>query len=589
MTIAPARRRRLGRATIAGAVVVAPVLLFVAPAAAHPLGNATVSHYDGLTLGPDHIDNFAVEDSAEIPTVARESSIDTDGNGTLSDAERATYAGTQCTSLATGVHVSVGTTALTWQVQSSDYSQRPGAASLPIGRLECRLHAAADLSVATTVSLEDNWDGAGIGWHEITAVADGVALTNSPVPAASISQALLVYPNDMLSSPLNVRSATLSVSPGGASTYTPQKAGAQANWAVRTISKLTTTLNDLVKGRLDLGVGLLAVLLSILLGAGHAMLPGHGKTIMAAYLVGKRGRLRDVVTVGATVTITHTAGVLVLGTLISLSATFAPTAVEQSLGVVSGLIVVVVGVGLLIAADKRRRAAAATVAQSLAVVREADGADVALPSFATAADNAVHPTHSLAVGGAGTMLTLTPVRHASGDHAHGDHAHNHHAHSDHAHSDHADSDHDHDHDHDHDQDGAGSDHKHGWLGGGHSHGPGGHTHTPEAGFSRRGLIGLGAAGGLVPSPSALLVLLATIALGRTAFGVVLVLAYGVGMAGALTLAGLLLVKFRNKLAAYGSGRFQRLGRLAAIMPIVTATLVIVVGVGLALRSLGGSI
>jgi ABC-type nickel/cobalt efflux system permease component RcnA len=116
-----------------------------------------------------------------------------------------------------------------------------------------------------------------------------------------------------------------------------------------------------------------------------------------------------------------------------------------------------------------------------------------------------------------------------------------------------------------------------------------HSHDPSEGFSRKGLIGLGAAGGLVPSPSALLVLLATIALGRTAFGVLLVLAYGLGMAGALTLAGLLLVKFRNRIASYGAGRFRRLGRLAAVLPILTATLVIVVGLGLAARSFGGSL
>ncbi|MDQ1703373.1 MAG: nickel/cobalt transporter (NicO) family protein, partial [Frankiaceae bacterium] len=452
-------RRRVARAAIATAIVAAPALVLTAPAEAHPLGNATVSHYDGLTLAADHIDDFAVEDSAEIPTVARESGIDVNGDGTLSDAERASYAATQCSSLATGVHVTAGTRAVTWQVRSSAYTQRPGAAGLPIGRLECRLRAAADLSAATSVVIEDNWDGAGIGWHEITAVGDGVALTDSPVPAASISQALLAYPNDMLSSPLNVRSATLRVTPGGTSTYTTQKAGAQANWAVRTISKLTATLDELVKGRLDLGVGVLAVLLAILLGAGHAMLPGHGKTIMAAYLVGKRGRLRDVVTVGATVTVTHTAGVLVLGTLISLSATFAPTAVEQWLGVVSGLIVVMVGLGLLVSAVRRRRADAATVSRPVVVLEYAGDADAAIAHFRDSASGSLHPQRALASGGSVALLTLTPVTHRHGGHEHGP--------------------------------------------GGHQHGPGGHQHVQPEGFSRGGLIGLGAAGGLVPSPSAL--------------------------------------------------------------------------------------
>ncbi|MDQ1681124.1 MAG: nickel/cobalt transporter (NicO) family protein, partial [Frankiaceae bacterium] len=304
-----------------------------------------------------------------------------------------------------------------------------------------------------------------------------------------------------------------------------------ANWAVRAVNRLTTRLDDLVKGHLDVGVGSLAVLLALMLGAGHAMLPGHGKTIMAAYLVGKRGRLRDVVTVGATVTVTHTAGVLVLGALISLSATFAPTAVEQWLGVVSGGIVVLVGIGLLGSALRRR-----------AATRRSVGSVAVAPVS----------VRSLASVGAATIETGAYAAHG----------------------------HEHEHEHGH---GHGHDHGHG-HGHEHRHGP-----SEDKGFSRRGLIGLGAAGGLVPSPSALLVLLASIALGRTAFGVALVLAYGIGMAGALTAAGILLVKFRDRIAILGSGRFRRLAPLAAVMPVLTAGLVIVVGVALALRSISGSV
>jgi ABC-type nickel/cobalt efflux system permease component RcnA len=297
------------------------------------------------------------------------------------------------------------------------------------------------------------------------------------------------------------------------------------------------------------------------------MLPGHGKTIMAAYLVGKRGRLRDVVTVGATVTITHTAGVLILGTLISLSATFAPTAVEQSLGVISGLIVVLVGIGLLVSALRRRAMAGSTVNASIAAIEQVD------PSFVVAG----HAT-GMQVVGSGTGSSVATLVSPPHDHGHG------HDHAPHDHAPHDHAPHDHAHGYDH------APHDHGHEHGGHSHGRGsGHSHDPSEGFSRKGLIGLGAAGGLVPSPSALLVLLATIALGRTAFGVLLVLAYGLGMAGALTLAGLLLVKFRNRIASYGAGRFRRLGRLAALLPILTATLVIVVGLGLAARSFGGSL
>jgi nickel/cobalt transporter (NicO) family protein len=114
--------------------------------------------------------------------------------------------------------------------------------------------------------------------------------------------------------------------------------------------------------------------------------------------------------------------------------------------------------------------------------------------------------------------------------------------------------------------------------------------TPPAPVSRRGLIGMGVAGGLVPSPSALIVLLSAIALGRTAFGVLLVIGYGLGMAATLTAAGLLLVRLRDRYQrrhADGSGRALAFGRRwTAIIPYSTAALVMVVGLGLAIRSIG---
>ena len=265
-----------------------------------------------------------------------------------------------------------------------------------------------------------------------------------------------------------------------------------------------------------------------MLGAGHAFLPGHGKTIMAAYLVGKRGSFRDVVTVGATVTLTHTAGVLVLGVAITSSAAFAPAQAERWLGVVSGVIVALVGVG---PAGQRPPA----------------------PTPVVAASSWPRSASWCTVGG---------------------HDHDH--------------DHDHEHDHDHptttttttrttttttpdDTPEA------------HSHGKGifarSHSHDPAVkGFSKGGLVGLGVAGGLVPSPSALLVLLAATALGRTHFGVLLVLGYGVGMALALCAAGLMLVKLRGRLERLaGSTRLARAEKLLAVLPVFTALLVLAVG------------
>jgi nickel/cobalt exporter len=98
------------------------------------------------------------------------------------------------------------------------------------------------------------------------------------------------------------------------------------------------------------------------------------------------------------------------------------------------------------------------------------------------------------------------------------------------------------------------------------------------------------AGGLVPSPSALLVLLAAIALGRPLFGIVLVLGYGVGMAVAFTAAGLVLVRLRGRLGRIGGlARSRPVVWLGTALPVLTACLVLVVGVGLALRALSGSV
>jgi ABC-type nickel/cobalt efflux system permease component RcnA len=105
---------------------------------------------------------------------------------------------------------------------------------------------------------------------------------------------------------------------------------------------------------------------------------------------------------------------------------------------------------------------------------------------------------------------------------------------------------------------------------GHDHGPG-----------KWGIAGLGIAGGLVPSPSALIVLLGAMALGRTVFGVLLVIAYGLGMAATLTAAGLLLVRLRDRL----EGRLRFVARWRAVAPPATAALIVLVGLGLAGRAL----
>ena len=554
-------RRALALA-LCTAACVAGMLAVPQAAGAHPLGNATVNHYDGLLLYRDHITDLAVEDIAEIPTLQRKPLIDTDGNGGLSPAELTAYGDQQCASLAAADTLTVGRARLQLRVASADYGQLPGAIGLSTGRLVCRLTATADLSGPATVTIDDQWDGAGIGWHELTAVGKGVALRNSPVPATSISNELRRYPNDLLSSPVDQRSATIAVVPGaGGSTYRVAHGLPGASAVDQLLSDLNATFDRLVGGRhLTVWIGLLAVLLAMVLGAGHALLPGHGKTIMAAYLVGRRGRYRDVVMVGATVTLTHTAGVLGIGLLLSLSASLAPTVVVQDLAVLSGLIVAGVGLWLLITA--LRRQPLPTAGDGLAALAAAPIVDI--PAHPRPAVPAPAMTH------AGTAAAHSHEMLGLRDRV-----------------DHEGAGSEPDDDPSHSVEHQGSGHRHGRFGRQHHHADGHEPTTTAGGFSRKGLIGLGVAGGLVPSPSALLVLLAAVALGRTIFGIVLVLGYGVGMAVAFSAAGLLLVRLR--------GRIDRITRtrtatwLLTALPILTACLVLVVGVGLVLRAVNGSV
>lgn len=496
------------------------------PASAHPLGNTTVNHYDGLEIHPDRILNSAVVDTAEIPTFQRKRRIDADRNGQLSAAEQQAYAAQQCQQMSRVTELAVNGRRVGWQLLRSRYSERPGQVGLTAGRLECDLQAQVQILRPAQVSIDSGFDSQGLGWHEITARGVGVSLQDSPFPATSISDALRAYPDNLLSEPLDVRSGSVSVQPGSrSSTYQAVEALPLAGPAVRALDNLSQRFNETVGAEnLTVGVGILAVLLSMLLGAGHAFLPGHGKTVMAAYLVGRRGQLRDVITVGATVTFTHTAGVMVIGLLLASGSALAPTTAQQVLGVVSGAIIALVGIGLLVSAVRRR----------------------STPRLQAAL--APEPVREVALVGAGH------------DHPH---------------------DHDHPHEHEHET------HRHGLFGRGHSHAP---APATDGRFSRSGLIGLGIAGGLVPSPSALLVLVAATALGRTAFGLLLVVGYGIGMALALCAAGLLLVRMRGRLDRFaGSTRLARADRLLAVLPALTALLVIAVGLGLAARAVGGSV
>ncbi|WP_406349169.1 high frequency lysogenization protein HflD [Streptomyces sp. NBC_00144] len=558
------------RLTWRGAAAVGGVLWLLgvtAPAAqAHPLGNFSVNHYTGFTLHPDHLDVLAVTDTAEIPTLQAAPRVDTNGDGTQSHAERAAWASARCAE--TAGHLKVTTPQrLHWNVALATFEYRPGQARLRTSRLECRLKAPLDLTGSpVTLRVGTGADRTRVGWNEITAKGQGVQLKHSSVAQSSSSDELRNYPRDLLQTPRGDFHAQITAVAGNGPSLTAGAGpgAAQDGGLTGRVEALSRHLTSLAGAEhLTVPVGLLAVLLSVILGAGHAMLPGHGKTVMAAYLAGRRGSTRDAITVGATVTITHTAGVLVIGLCLTTFSSLAGDTVLGWLGVISGALVALVGAGLLTDAVRRARPTAPPD----------DVVDLPSPG-------GPQPVLVGATDQAEAALT-TDVPH---DHPHGlahgpGHTHVHEPHPELAHSHpHHDSAHSHSHSHGH-----AAPHRHGLLGRPHTHAP---VNADAQPFSLRGLIGLGIAGGLVPSPSALVVLLGAIALGRTAFGATLVLAYGLGMAATLTAVGLLLVKLGSRASSLTDRPlFALVRRLAPHMAILTALLVLIVGLGLMVRSL----
>jgi nickel/cobalt transporter (NicO) family protein len=454
----------------------------------HPLGNFTVNRYDGLVAAPHELRIDHVQDLAEIPAAQV-----LDGGTDL-----ARWAPRACAAASRVFQITVSGRPAHATVHAAAARTRPGQAGLPTLRLECAMTAPMPgLPGGVKVLFHDPGAADHVGWHEVTAAGDRMTVSRSDVPATSRSARLTAYPKDMLSSPLDQRSASFIVTPGGPALAAPAVSGGAARVLPRGVDRLTQSFTDLVARRhLTVGFALVALLITIALGGVHALAPGHGKTIMAAQAV-SRGRrsLRDVLTLGLTVTVTHTLGVLVLGLLVAGGSSIVTPGLFPWLGAASGALVALTGCTLL------RRA-----------------------------------------------LRPRP--------AHG------HGHS-HGHS--------HDHGHDH----------------GHGHG---HGH-PQADVPRRGtVVVMGFAGGLMPSPSAVVVLLGAAALGHAWFGVLLVLAYGLGLAVTLTGIGVFITGSGRWLAARVPGLRDRAHRVPArLVPAGSAALVVLLGVGLAVRSLAAAL
>jgi nickel/cobalt transporter (NicO) family protein len=477
------RKRSINTLLIAAllALVLVP-LTQVRTASAHPLGNFTINHYSLVTFADDGVTVFYVLDMAEIPTFEVLRRYDIEGDGRLSDDDKALYYEEMVPALIEYVELTVAGERVQLRETSSSIELMIGDLGLPVLRVELELEG----------SLPEGWEGSTgsyidrtyegrLGWREVVVRGGpGIEIVDSTAPEYDLSNALRDYPKELLEAPIYDTEVTFRLEPGPGPVYDDATAvsGSETVGGVFGTGRLTSIVAD---ERLTPGMLALTILIALIWGGAHALTPGHGKAVVAAYLIGTRGTARHAAFLGLTVTLTHTAGVFALALVtLSLSHFFLPEDLYPWMSVASGVLVVTIGLTLLYGRTIGRR----------------DDVQGAVQ---------------------------------------------------------------------------------------HSHGGMSHSHTPPAtnSVTMRSLLALGVSGGLVPCPSALVLLLAAISVQRLELGIVLVLAFSIGLAGVLTGIGLLVVYARWMLR-----RFSFEARVPRLLPAASALVISIAGVAILIDSLG---
>ena len=485
-------------AVLVALVAGAAGLLEPGVATAHPLGNFTINRLDVISISEDQVQVRWILDQAEIPTFQERGRSPAD----ILTSKRA--------EALRGLDLRVdGRPVALKPTGPGSISFARGQGGLRTTRVELLLSASA--RDAREVTLRDSTFAGRLGWRGIIPLAGEGTDTTSNLPATEPTRRLRRYPEELLRSPADQRQITLRVKPGDGTVTAPR---ADGGGQVTTQSGGRSADSDFA-GLFDdaaAGQGVLLLLLAAAFGWGalHALSPGHGKTMVAAYLVGAHGTARHAVILGAMVTLTHTIGVFALGVItLALSQYLLPEDLYPWLNLTAGLLVLVVG-ALVLRARLRR----------------------------------VPDGH----------------HHGPGGHTHGP--------------------------------------------GGHTHGPGGHTHAgaehahdhemtartedppdshaPES-LRPRVLLAAGASAGLIPCPSALVVLLAAIAQQEIALGLLLIVTFSLGLAATLTALGLAVVYARGITVKWRPQGAT--ARLAALAPALSALIIVVVGVVLTARAL----
>ena len=505
------------------------------PAAAHPLGNFTVNHYTRLDLSAERLAVYRILDIAEIPAFREIQEIDLDGSGEADTSETDAYADATAARLLDGMTIAVDGAPVALGVELARASFPEGQGGLSLVRVEVTYTGTlpAGWEDGAALAYRDENDGDRPGWREVVVRGGpGVTLSGSDALPASISDELRAYPADRLSSPPDMRAASAQFEAGAGAVLPASPSGTTADAVRGNPDGALGRFADLA-AREDLGWA--AVTLALLSAAGfgalHALSPGHGKTVVAAYLVGSRGTWKHALFLAAVVTVTHTSSVYALGfTALYLSEYVLAENLYPWLGVASGVLVLALGATLL---ASRLRASE-------------------LPGAAVLALRGRGWRSAFAGERGALALGATPHAHSGGaPHAH---------------------------------DAVGVHHHE------HGHGPGGHRHRIPGQDGEpvtfRSLVGLGVFGGMIPCPSAIVVMLSAISLHRVGFGLLLIVAFSVGLAAVLSAIGFALVyggRLTRRLPVLSDYRTPALA--ARMLPVLAALAVIAAGAGITLRAM----
>jgi ABC-type nickel/cobalt efflux system permease component RcnA len=464
-------------------------------AAAHPMGNFSVNHFSRMHFRQAGVELTYVLDLAEIPTFQLLGSWQADSTHRQLLGRKTRQ---QAAEWVANLMLLQGGRNIPWQIESIASTATDGAGGMPV--LRTRIVAEAALS-AGRVSYEDRNFPGRAGWKEIVIdCAEGVVIRSASHGAKDLSKGLTYYPSDPSITPPQDLAASVDLAPAPpmvtAATPQPEPPPAASSFVQQPPAAPGTVVRGdflskmLRRKELGLRLAILCILAAFGLGALHALSPGHGKTIVAAYLVGSRGTIKHAGLLGLVVTFTHTFTVFLLGLgVLFFQQYVVPEKIVPTLGALSGLSIVVVGLSLLYQRAK------------------------------------------------GLM--------ESGHHHHHD-----------------------------------GEHSHGHV---HRHGGRPHSHRIEGEITSTGLIALGVSGGLVPCPSALILMLSAIALGRPALGLVLLMGFSAGLALVLMGIGILALYARRLLPDSGKTARNPAFRL---IPVFSALVVIFLGVAITAVSAG---